>query len=151
MTPSSTYAFFHCHYAVQKFPFFSVILCVLHALQNATPSHSAERATHTGWHKRTGTFELRSGSERMHTWRRTPSTGRNIQTLIIWITVSSKASFNSSISVNNFFLGFIQFLLGFSKVPLFVSLCICLVYSSCIEYEICLCATVPLSLDVLES
>ena len=25
---------------------------------------------------------------RMHTWRRTPSTGRNFQTLIIWITVS---------------------------------------------------------------
>ena len=35
-----------------------------------------------------GTFEMRSGSERMHTWRRTPSTGRNFQTLIIWITVS---------------------------------------------------------------
>ena len=44
--------------------------------------------THTEWHKRTGTFEMRSGSERMHTWRRTPSTGRNFQTLIIWITVS---------------------------------------------------------------
>ena len=38
--------------------------------------------------KKTGTFEMRSGSERMHTWRRTPSTGRNFQTLIIWITVS---------------------------------------------------------------
>ena len=37
---------------------------------------------------RTGTFEMRSCSERMHTWRRTPSTGRNFQTLIIWITVS---------------------------------------------------------------
>ena len=32
-------------------------------------------------------FEMRSGSERMHTWR-TPSTGRNFKTLIIWITVS---------------------------------------------------------------
>ena len=62
--------------------------CVLHALQNATESHSAEHATHTGWHKRTGTFEMRSGSERMHTWRRTPSTGRNFKTLIMWITVS---------------------------------------------------------------
>ena len=51
-------------------------------------SHSAEHATHTGWHKRMGTFEMRSGSERMHTWRRTPSTGRNFQKLIIWITVS---------------------------------------------------------------
>ena len=51
-------------------------------------SHSAEHATHTGWHKRTGTFEMRSGSERMHTWRMTPSTGRNFQTLTIWITVS---------------------------------------------------------------
>jgi len=61
---------------------------VLHALQNATLSHSAEHATNTGWHKRTGTFETRSGSERMHTWRRTPSTGRNFQTLIIWISVS---------------------------------------------------------------
>ena len=28
---------------------------------------------------------MRSGSERMHTWRRTPSTGCNFQTLIIWI------------------------------------------------------------------
>ena len=78
----------HCHYTFQKFPLFCVTLCVLHALQNATESHSAEHATHTGWHKRTGTFEMRSGSERMHTWRRTPSTGRNFQTLIIWITVS---------------------------------------------------------------
>ena len=60
----------------------------LHALQNATESHSAKHATHTGWHKRTGTFEMRSSSERMHTWRRTPSTGRNFQTLLIWITVS---------------------------------------------------------------
>jgi len=24
-------------------------------------------------------FEMRSGSERMHTWRKTPSTGRNFQ------------------------------------------------------------------------
>ena len=53
-----------------------------------TESHSAEHATHRGWHKRKGTFEMRSGSERMHTWRMTPSTGRNFQTLIIWITVS---------------------------------------------------------------
>ena len=66
---------------------------------------------------------MRSGSERMHTWRRTPSTGRNFQTLIICITVSSC---NGSISVNKFFfLGFLQFLLGFSKVPgFFVSPCI---------------------------
>ena len=42
---SSAYAFFHCHYAFQKFPFFCVTLCVLHALQNATLSHSAEHAT----------------------------------------------------------------------------------------------------------
>ena len=34
-------------------------------LQNATESHSAEHATHTGWYKRTGTFEILSGSERM--------------------------------------------------------------------------------------
>ena len=40
MASSSTYAFFHCHYAFQKFPFFCVTLCVLHALQNATLSHS---------------------------------------------------------------------------------------------------------------
>jgi len=46
-----------------------------------TLSHSAEHATHTGCHKRTRTFEMRSGSKRMHTWRRTPSTGRNFQTL----------------------------------------------------------------------
>ena len=36
MASSSTYAFFHCHYAFQKFPFFCVTLCVLYALQNAT-------------------------------------------------------------------------------------------------------------------
>ena len=53
-----------------------------------TLSHSAEHATHTGWHKRTGTSKMCSGSERMHTWRTTPSTGRNFQTLIMWITVS---------------------------------------------------------------
>jgi len=47
----------------------------------ATESHSAEHATHTQWHKRTGTFEMRNGSERMRTRRRTPSTGRNFQTL----------------------------------------------------------------------
>ena len=41
MASSSTYAFFHCHYAFQKFPFFCVTLCVLHALQNATESYSA--------------------------------------------------------------------------------------------------------------
>ena len=38
MAPSSTFAFFHCHYAFQKFPFFCVTLCVLRALQNATLS-----------------------------------------------------------------------------------------------------------------
>ena len=54
---------------------------------------------------------MRSGSERMHTWRRTPSTWRNFQTLIIWITVSYKASCNGSFSVNNFFsLDFFNFL-----------------------------------------
>ena len=42
MASSSTYAFFHCHYEFQKFPFCCVTLCVLHALQNATLSHSAE-------------------------------------------------------------------------------------------------------------
>ena len=36
---------------------FTVTLCVLHALQNATPSHSAQHATHTGWHKRTGSLK----------------------------------------------------------------------------------------------
>ena len=40
MASSPTYAFFHCHYAFQKFPFFCVTLCVLHALQNATESKS---------------------------------------------------------------------------------------------------------------
>ena len=42
MASSSTYAFFHCHYAFQKFPFFCVTLCVLHALQNAKESYSAQ-------------------------------------------------------------------------------------------------------------
>jgi hypothetical protein len=106
-------------------PFFCVTLCVLHALQNATESHSAVHATHTRWHKRTGTFEMRSGSERMHTWWRTPSTGRNFQALIIWITVSWKASSNVSISVNNFFsLDFFNFCWVFQKFPFFVSPCI---------------------------
>ena len=36
MASSSMYAFFHCHNAFQKFPFFCVTLCVLYALQNAT-------------------------------------------------------------------------------------------------------------------
>ena len=39
MASSSTYAFFHCHYAFQKFPFFCVTL--------QKESHSAEHATHT--------------------------------------------------------------------------------------------------------
>ena len=46
------------------------------------------RMQHTQGDERTRTFEMRSGSERMHTWRRTRSTGRNFQRLIIWITVS---------------------------------------------------------------
>ena len=63
---------------------------------------------------------MRSGSERMHAWRRTPSTGRNFQTLIIWITVSSKASCNSSISVSNFFfLDFFNFCWVFQTFPFF--------------------------------
>ena len=145
MASSSTYAFFHCHYAFQKFPFFCVTLCVFHALQNATPSHSAEHATHTGWHKRTGTFEMRSGSERMRTWRRTPSTGRNFQTLMIWITVSLNASFNGSVSVNFFFFGFLQFLLGFSKVPVFfVSPCISALLVN-VTFNLCTDATFIIS------
>ena len=67
---------------------------------------------------------MRSGSERMHMWRRTPSTGRSFQTLIIWITVSSKASCNGSISVNTFFfLDFFNFCWVFQNFPFFVSLC----------------------------
>ena len=64
---------------------------------------------------------MRSGSERMHTWRRTPSTGRNFQTLIIWIGLLSlkRQVVMVPISVNKFFLGFLKFLLGFSKVPVF--------------------------------
>ena len=38
--------------------------------------------------QKNGKFEMSNGSERMHTWRRTPSTGRNFLKLIIWITVS---------------------------------------------------------------
>ena len=124
MASSSTYAFFHCHFAFQKFPFFCVTLCVLHALQNATESHSVEHATHTERHKRTGTFEMHSGSERMHIWRRTPSAGRNFQTLIIWITVSWKASCNGSISVNNFFSWISSIFVRFFKSSrFFVSPC----------------------------
>ena len=43
MASSSTYAFFHCHYEFQKFPFFCVTLCVLHALQNATESRLSKQ------------------------------------------------------------------------------------------------------------
>ena len=64
---------------------------------------------------------MRSGSERMHTWRRTPSTGRNFQTLIIWITVSYKASCNGSISVIFFFFDFFNFCRDFQKFPSYVS------------------------------
>ena len=109
MASSSTYAFFHCHYAFQKFPFFCV--------QNATESHSAEHATHTA---RTGTFEMRSGSERMHTWRRTPSTGRNFQTLIIGLLSLKRQVVMVQFLSIHFFLGFLQFLLGFSKFPVFL-------------------------------
>ena len=67
---------------------------------------------------------MRSGSERMHTWRMTPSTGRKFQTLIIWITVSQKASCNGSISVNNFFSWISSIFVGFFKTSrLFVSPC----------------------------
>ena len=87
-----------CKRTSPNFDFFKII-AIIHSdtkktgtfekpSKNWTLSHSAEHATHTGWHKRTGAFEIRSGGERMHTWMRTPSTGRNFQTLIIWITVS---------------------------------------------------------------
>ena len=57
-------------------------LCFLRIPKNAL-YHRERKTLLTYWHKKTGTFEMRSGSERMHTWRRTPSTGRNFQTLII--------------------------------------------------------------------
>ena len=63
---------------------------------------------------------MRSGSEGMHTRRRTPSTGRNLQTLIIRITVSYKASCNGSISVNNFFSWISSIFVGFFKISLFL-------------------------------
>ena len=63
--------------------FVSPCVCCMLCRMRQSLLHSAEHATHTGWHKRTGTFEMRSGGERMHTWRRTPSTGRNFQSLII--------------------------------------------------------------------
>ena len=107
MASSSTYAFFHCHYAFQKFPFFCVTLCVLHALQNATESHSAEHARS-------------ESNERMHKWRRTPSTGCNFQTLIIGLlSLKMQVVMVQFLSII-FFLGFFQFLLGFSKVPVFL-------------------------------
>ena len=62
---------------------------------------------------------MRSGSERMHTWRRTPFTGRNFSNIDNLDYCLLKGKFNGSISFNNFFLGFLQFLLGFSKVPVF--------------------------------
>ena len=75
---------------------------------------------------------MRSGSERMHTWRRTPSTECNFQTLIIWITVSSKASCNGSISVNIFFfLDFFNFCWVFQK---FLFFCVTLYYSCVMDF-----------------
>ena len=40
---SCRYAFFHCHYAFQKFPFFCVTLCVLHALMQHTQGDTKKR------------------------------------------------------------------------------------------------------------
>jgi len=54
----------------------------------------------------------------MHSWRTTPSTGRNFQTSIIWIT--EKTSSNGSISVNKFFfLDIFNFCWVFQKFPFF--------------------------------
>ena len=125
MASSDTYAFLHCHYAFQKFPFFCVTLCVLHALQNATLSHSAEHAPHTGWHKRTRTFEMPSGSERMHTWRRTPYTGSSFQILIIWITSLKRQVLMVQFLSINFFSWISSIFVGvFKSSRFFVSSCI---------------------------
>jgi len=62
------------------------------------------------WDVAAGNGEPQRQIERMHTYRRKPSTGRNFQTLIIWITVSKKASCNGSIFVNeNILLHFFNF------------------------------------------
>ena len=79
MASSSTYAFFHCHYAFQKFPFFCVIWC---------------------------------------------GGGRHLQNVIFkhWqfglLSLKRQVVMVQFLSIN-FFLGFLQFLLGFSKVPVF--------------------------------
>ena len=59
-------------------------------LRDSNPNYQCLKITSRRWRPspRMHSFEMRSGSERMHTWRRTPSTGRNFQTLVLWITVS---------------------------------------------------------------
>ena len=124
MASSYTYAFFHCYYGFQNFPFFCVTLCVLHALQNATPSHSAEHATHTGWSKERGILKcvvavkecVRRG-------------GRNLQDVIFkhWkfglLSLKRQVVMVQFLSIN-FFLDFFNFCWVFQKIPFFVSLCI---------------------------
>ena len=58
---------------------------------------------------------MRSGSERMHTWRKTPSTGRNFQTLIIWITVSQRQFVMVQFLSINFFSLISSIFVGFFK------------------------------------
>ena len=74
--------------SISKFP---VLLCHSVCVACSAESDGVAFCRACNTHRVTqknGKFEIRSGSERMHTWRRTPSTGRNFQTLIIWITVS---------------------------------------------------------------
>ena len=68
---------------------------------------------------------MRSGSERMHTCRRTPSTGRNFQTLIIWITVLKRQVVMVQFLSINFFSWISSIFVGvFKSSRFFVSLCI---------------------------
>jgi len=67
------YTFFHCHYAFQKFPFFCVTLCVLHALQNATLSLLNL--------SREGTFVETTGMEKWLAWTQNALHGKHAHAL----------------------------------------------------------------------
>ena len=74
---------------------------------------------------------MRSGSERMHTWRKTPSTGRNFQTMIIWITVIKRQVVMDQFLSINFFSWISSIFVGFFKSSrFFVSPCTYEAYSA---------------------
>ena len=128
MASSSKVAFFHCHYAFQKFPFFCVTLCVLHALQNATLLYSAEHATYTQYDTKerellkciVAVKECICGG------------GRHLQDVIFKHRQFGLLSLKRQVVMVQFlsiifFLDFFNFCWVFQKFTFFVSLCIILI------------------------